>query len=347
MSERYQIPAKTLALRASMPESVNAEIHMEANESFIPTPSWMMSELAVALADLELNRYPDPLATRLCILAAKYYGVRSHNVTAGCGSDELINLIVSVLIPKEGRVLLCQPDFGMYQFYSGLHDVVCVATQRSNGVPDINALLGEAKATDVILLSNPCNPTGQGIAGEQILDMVRQAPCLVVIDEAYMDFWDQTVSSAVTIFDNLLVLRTASKSMGLAAIRLGFALANDTLTQCLRNAKSPYNLNALTQNMGIVAFRHEDYLRMNAKIIRKSTLALTQSLHSLLDSKDGWSITDTVTNFVSFHAPDATKVYLSLLEHGILIRQLGEMLRITAGSERENNQVIAALSTLL
>lgn len=349
------IPTKAKTLVSPLPKLVPAEVVLDSNECFCPMPAWMAAEIAVALADTPLNRYPDPLAAKVCRKAAAYYGVSPERVTAGCGSDELISVIIASLIPQDGRVLLSEPDFGTYRFCSEMRELVCVAQMRQDGLPDLAALKQEAKAGDCIILSNPCNPTGQGIGREAMLDLTRSVPSLVVLDEAYMDFWDegQSLSQDIDTLDNLIILRTASKNVGLAAIRLGFALASAELTRCLRAAKLPYNVTALTQRVGEVVYSYPEHLRENAAKMFASARSLYAALGPTVAGREGFQLTDTVANFVLLHAPDANALYEGLLSKGIRVRILGASagnppyLRITGGSETENDALVTAVKELI
>lgn len=340
------IPDKTKRLVAPLPELVPAKLIADANESYLSMPVWLASEIFEALAETPLNRYPDPLARKVCEYAAAYYGVKPSQITAGCGSDELIGVIVNALTPAEGRMLLSEPDFGSYRFCAELREMTCVGKARGDGKPDIQALLREAREGDCVMLSNPCNPTGQGIEREAVLELVRRAPCLVVLDEAYMDFWDQSVADMVGELENLIVLRTASKSVGLASIRLGFALACETLTGFLRTAKLPYNVTGLTQSVGAAVYKHPELLRENAARLAQSARALYAGLRDVLQDREGYTLTDTLTNFVLLTPPDAPALYRALLKRDIRVRMIGpsgSMLRITGGTEQENAAIIAAL----
>ncbi|MDR1736960.1 MAG: histidinol-phosphate aminotransferase family protein [Oscillospiraceae bacterium] len=344
------IPEKIKTIAAPLPELLPADIVVDANESFRLFPEDIAREMAEELAATPLNRYPDPLARKVCLPAAEYYGVGAEQITAGCGSDELISVIVNALVPPEGRLLLCEPDFGTYRFCAELRGCVCVASKRVDGRPDLAALLNEAREGDCVIFSNPCNPTGQGIAREETLDMVRRAPCLVVVDEAYMDFWDQSAVSAIGELENLIILRTASKSVGLASIRLGFALAGETLTGFIRKAKLPYNVTGPTQSIGAAAYRHPEWLRQNAATLRESAQNLFGALSALLAGREGYGLTDTITNFILLCPPDAQELYKFLLARGIRVRILGgarPLLRITGGAENENAAVIAAIGEFI
>ena len=114
---------------------------------------------------------------------------------------------------------------------------------------DPQAVIDEVKRQDVkmLIFSNPCNPTSVGLAAEDVRKIVRGVDALVVLDEAYMDFWDQSLLSEVSDYDNLIILKTCSKAIGMAALRVGFAVANEVITKALKAVKSPYNVNSISQ----------------------------------------------------------------------------------------------------
>ena len=187
-----------------------------------------------------------------------YYGVSADYVTAGNGSDELISVIVGTFLSKGDKLLTVMPDFSMYGFYADLAGVT-VITQEKN--EDLNigsgcALYQDSQAgkADCIMFSNPCNPTGQGLSREEVRRLVTSVDCLVVLDEAYMDFYTESLMGEAEQYDNLIILRTCSKALGLAAVRLGFAVANQTLTAVIRAAKSPYNVNSSRRYTAVWCF---------------------------------------------------------------------------------------------
>ena len=127
----------------------------------------------------------------------------------------------------------------------------------------------------MVIFSNPCNPTGQGITAEDARKLVKSGKALVVLDEAYMDFWDQPLLKEAAEYDNLIVLKTASKAVGSASIRLGFAVANKTITKALcRAVKSPYNVNTLSQKIGKCIYKHKELLKERTDEIKKNTKEL-------------------------------------------------------------------------
>lgn len=310
-------------------------VRLDANESFLTPPPELWDRVQKALAATAPNRYPDPLALETCRLAAELYGVELEQVVAGNGSDELISLILGALLPHGGKILLNDPDFSMYRFYAGLYELQCVSIEDFADPP----------AGDLLILSNPCNPTGQGLDRKTVENLLVKSNTFTVIDEAYMDFWDQSVMHLIGKIKNLVVLKTCSKSFGMAGFRLGFALCHKEVADMLRIVKSPFNVNAFTQSAATVFLSEPEYLRSCAESIKASKDSLYALLSDWSRLKPGYTVTATYTNFVLLHCPDAPVLHKSLLAQGVAVRLLpSNLLRITAGSPDDHKMLLTALN---
>ncbi len=239
----------------------------------------------------------------------------------------------------------------MYRFYGGISEAKCVEYQKRNDFAiDIDDLIQSMNQNKIrmLIFSNPCNPTSLGLKREDIRRLVGSVDSLVVLDEAYMDFWDQSMLGEVNNYDNLIILRTCSKFVGMAAARLGFAVANRTLIRALKAVKSPYNVNAVSQNIGAVVLNEKEWLQSCLKEIIQSRDSLVVSLQELEAVKTGKiTILDPVTNFVMIQMPDSEAVYRTLLEQGIAVRCFEGFLRVSAGSKQENEKFLKAFSAAL
>ena len=347
----YRLDEKIRDLRPYDPIRGEYPIRLDANESFLKPPAELLSKIGDAVAGVSFNRYPDPFARELCESFADYYGAGAENVTAGNGSDELISVIENAFVMKGEPVLTLSPDFSMYRFYGSLDETNCVEYRKK---PDFSVDIGElielAGKSDARLLvfSNPCNPTGRGIGREELRRLIHSVGALVVVDEAYMDFWDQSLLGEVNEYDNLVVLRTLSKAFGMASIRLGFAAANPALTAALRAVKSPYNVNACTQKIGTVLLREHTWARSCVSEIKASQKELFTALRRLERSNpEQMTVCDSVTNFTLVRFSDCGRIFEELLKAGIVVRNFGGYLRITAGAPKENAELIRRLEAIL
>lgn len=343
----YEITQKLKNIVAYEPTCNVCKIRLDANESFIALSEQLIHDIVDSVKKVAYNRYPDPLATEVIDLYANLQGINRDCLTAGNGSDELISLICTAFLNKGDKVITLTPDFLMYQFYCALTENPVIQIPKNEQLQiEIDRLIESVKANNAraIFFSNPCNPTSLGISAQDVCTILRSVDALVVLDEAYMDFWDQSLLSKVEEFDNLIILRTCSKAYGMAAIRLGFAAANSEITKALRSAKSPYNVNAVTQAIGAAVLRRKHELQGAIQKIIKSRNELYNSLCDIEKSNaEKIKVYETRTNFVFVKLQNAKVAYDFLCQNDISVRLLGDYLRITAGSEYENEQVILKL----
>ncbi len=347
----YTVNSKIRDLKPYQPIVGTYRIRLDANESFLTPPPELVSKIRDAAASVAYNRYPDPYAEELCRAFAGYYGIDSANVMAGNGSDELISLLFGTFLMKGEGVMTLSPDFSMYRFYGEISEARCVEYRKkpdfSVDADDLIRAVNES-GVRMLVFSNPCNPTSLGLGREEIRRLVGSVESLVVLDEAYMDFWDQSMLKEVNNFDNLVILRTCSKAVGMAAARLGFAVANPVLIRSLKAVKSPYNVNAVSQRIGAAVLGEQEWLRFCLQEIIRSRDSLFSSLKKLEAEKPGkFTVAKTVTNFVTIRTADGEAIYHSLLERGIAVRCFKGFLRVTAGNKQENEEFLRAFSAAL
>lgn len=344
----YQLNDKIKNLVPYEPISGTYDIRLDANECPVNLPEELRAELADRLAGIPFNRYPDPSATRLVNSFAEYYEINPAWVTAGNGSDELIFLIEAAFLQKGDKMLVVSPDFSMYHFYSSICEVTCETYYKNEQLDiDVDALIEKVNrdGIDLLLFSNPCNPTGRGISRSEAEKLVRSVNALVVLDEAYMDFWSESLLGKIEDYSNLIILRTASKLIGSAALRLGFAVANPTVSRALKAVKSPYNVNSVSQAFGEIIFRHKEYLQKRKKTIVKNTKILYNGLAELARAHHSLRVYGTVANFVFMKTDRSREIWEYLKQQSIVVRLMGDYLRITAGTDEEVAAVLGALRT--
>ena len=320
------------------------EIRLDANESFIKTD---YEKIIQGLKDVDLNRYPDPYAKKLIQTYCDFYGVNPDLVTAGNGSDELISIIAACFLQKNDKILCFSPDFSMYAFYSALYELnVIIAPKKSDLTIDVDEAANKINSENIkaVFFSNPCNPTSLGLKKTDVVKLVQSVNALVILDEAYMDFWDESESllKETEQYDNLIVLRTCSKALGMAALRLGFAVSDRKITEKLRAAKSPYNVNTLTQSVAEYLLRDQKNISERIELCKNARTELYNSVKAL-NSPIFEVLYPSVTNFVFIKTSQAKEIFNFLLKKSIAVRYMGDYLRITAGSHEENKAVIEAL----
>ncbi len=342
----YTLNKKIINLVPYEPISGTYDIRLDANECPDNLPEFIREEIKAEIDKLAFNRYPDPMASSVVEAFASYYGINPALVTAGNGSDELIFLIEAAFLEKGDKMLVVSPDFSMYNFYSSICEVECETFVKNDDLDiDVDALIEKVNSDGIKLLmfSNPCNPTGRGITADEARRLVTSVDALVILDEAYMDFWDQSLLSEVEKYSNLIIFRTASKAVGSAALRLGFAVANETISRAVKAVKSPYNVNSFSQAAGAVIFKNKEYLQNRQKTIVKNRETLYNGLMELGKVQEDFTPIESVANFVFVRTSQAEKIFAYLKSKSIVVRLMGSYLRITAGTGQEVEQVLNSI----
>ena len=345
----YELCEKVRELEPYQPITGEYRIRLDANESFYAMPQTIRDEFKEIIDKAAFNRYPDPMSKELIAAFADYYGLNPDHITATNGSDEMLYLLASAMLSRNSKVVVVEPDFSMYGFYSFLSENQVITVKKNEMMQlDVDTLIRTAneEQADMIIFSNPCNPTGSGISAEDARKLVKSVSCLVVLDEAYMDFWDQAIVREAADYDNLIVLKTASKAVGCAALRLGFAVSNPRITNALRAVKSPYNVNMLSQMLGACFYRHKELLVERRDTIIRHTKALYQSFLKLKETyRLPFDIIEPCANFVFIRTDKAKEIFEYLLNDGIAVRYFGSAsaLRITTGSEEENAALLQSI----
>ncbi len=325
-------------------------VMLNANESFVPLGSLAEGKMQAKLKEVAFNRYPDPTARALCRQFAQNYHVDERLVTAGNGSDEIIGLLYSCLLDYQDKVMTLEWDFSMYHFYCHLYGCQHImVNKRSDLTVDVDAVIVacQKEKPQMLIFSNPCNPTSLGMSRENVVKLIENVDALVVVDEAYMEFYDQSVLDLVDRYDNLIVLKTCSKALAMAALRVGFAVSNEKITYLLKTGKAPYNVNSLSQAAGEVVLAQRDLIAEAIEEIKASRRMLDQGLRALAaECPQIKRILSSDTNFIFMEVANSDDVFARLKEFGILIRKMGDFLRITAGTLVENDRLLQALKMI-
>ncbi len=346
----YKLNSKIRGLEPYEPISGNYKIRLDANECPFNYPQEIINQIKAEISNIDFNRYPDPLASKVVNAFAEFYDINPELVTAGNGSDELIFLIESAFLEKGDKMLVVSPDFSMYKFYSSICEIECDAFIKNNDLQiDTDALIKKISSDNIklVLFSNPCNPTGQGMTAQDARKLVSSVNALVILDEAYMDFWDQSLIGEVENYSNLIVFRTASKSIGSAALRLGFAIANKTISKAIKAVKSPYNVNSISQSVGSIIYKNKEYLLNRQKTIVKNREKLYNDLMEISAYTDDFKVYNSCANFIFIKTSFGKELWEYLKDNSIVIRYMGDYIRISVGTQEENTEVIRCIKNFL
>ncbi|MBQ3389511.1 MAG: histidinol-phosphate aminotransferase family protein [Firmicutes bacterium] len=348
----YKLKERLAKLNPPVPPQNHCRIRLDANESYKNLPDYMIEDIQRMVGEIEFNRYPDPFSTELCKGFADYYGVDPECVVAGAGSDELISIINANFLDPGEKLVVISPDFAMYQFYGELNEQDIIAVPKNpDFTVDMDKVIKAARENnaDMICFSNPCNPTSLGLDKSEVIRLAKSVDALVVVDEAYMDFWDESQSmlDQVKTLNNVIVLRTCSKALGLAAVRIGFAVANETLARVLKAVKPAFNMNTVAQTIGTALFRFPDHLHANTMEIIEERDRLKADLIGLNDQVGLFDeVLDSKNNFVVALTPKADLICEKLKERSISVSNHHSFIRITVGRDWENRELTDALAEI-
>ena len=348
----YTLNDKIKNLVPYEPISGTFNIRLDANECTLNYNDEFKQLVFDAVNSIDFNRYPDPTCINIRKSFADFYGIDYKNVTVGNGSDELLFIIESAFLEKGDSLLVATPDFSMYEFYSSIAEVNCVKYVKNTELNiDIDKLINIVNSNNIglVLFSNPCNPTGQGVCKKDIVKLLNSVNALVVLDEAYMDFWsdEESLIKDVNNYSNLIVLRTASKAMGSAALRLGFAVSNITITNALTAVKSPYNVNTLSQTIGASVYKNKKFLKNQINTIVENTNLLYNRLVDISNNTEDFVVYPTKTNFVFVKTSFGKDLWNFLKDNSVAIRFMGDYIRITAGTKEEIDTTVKLIDRFI
>lgn len=324
-------------------------IKLDANEGKnILFNTELMNEVSFKDIFMDLNFYPDNDAKLLREEIGRYLDINPSNIIAGNGSSEMIELVMKTFVDKDEAIMSLVPSFSMYSVFSRIYSAKFIGVESNEDFSvDMDLLIKRAKdiKPKVILICNPNNPTGFLIAKKDIEKLLAEVDSIVVVDEAYMEFAEVSMVQEVSKYKNLIVIRTLSKALGLAAIRLGYMISNEKIINIIKNIKSPYNLNAVTQYIGAMALRKKDKIIDYVEEVKKERTFLFNELKEM-----PFEVYKSYANFVFFRS-DIDGLDEKLEKDGILIRSfsgdLNGYYRVTVGSRSENKELIKSLREIV
>lgn len=297
------------------------------------------------------NRYPDPLQLRLKEKIAELRGVAANRIFLGVGSDECIDLTYRIFChPGVDNVVAISPSYGMYEVCADINDVEYrkAPLTADFGLDKETVLRLTDDNTKVVWICSPNNPTGNAFDRDDIADICTRFGGIVVVDEAYIDFSSKgSMLEMLDRFPNLIVMQTFSKAWGSAAARLGMAFASKEIIDIFNKVKYPYNINQLTQNYALELLDRYGDIR---EWVRTLIAARDNLIGRLSELDCVEKIYPTDANFVLVKVTDANAIYRYLCDCGIVVRNRNSVemclncLRITAGTEEENDQLIQTLA---
>ncbi len=354
MSMSNSIKDSVLALRPYTLAPHRASVKLNQNENPWDAPAEIKQETLNRMKDRAWSRYPDFTPQRLHERLAEFSGWQPDGIIAGNGSNELIQAVLMVTVGGGKRVLITEPTFALYRQITTVlgGEVVSVPLSRDLQF-DVAALLKEIeqKQPDVTIICSPNNPTGCVLSDEELVVLLKATRGLIVVDEAYHEFANHSAVPLLSDQENLVVLRTFSKAMALAALRVGYLLASLELVREIAKAVLPYNLNALSQTAAEVAL---EMFETKLQPLVEAICAERDRLYVELASIPGLVPVQSQANFMVVRSnKEPKRVFAELLERDVLIRDvsgyamLNDYFRVSVGTPEENDLLLEALREIL
>lgn len=317
-------------------------ILLNANEASQNVDNTIQQEILDAISNLSLNRYPDTTCQELHSLYAEIMNVPASWILSGNGSDQMLGFLIQYYLQGNKTLYTLTPDFSMYDYYVELnHSRIEKYETKLDGSFDVDAFIsnGKDKNVDMILFSNPNNPTGHAITKAEMIQICEAFPKIpVIFDEAYMEFGEESAIDLLKIYPMTFVCRTLSKAYGLAGIRCGFMISRQV--EKLAPLFIPYALSSVTQTIASVVLKHAN------EYVDKIQNVITERERVYQEVKDYTKLVfyPSNANFL-YGRTDKKDVLMEMFEEKkIAIRNYADdSFRVTIGSKEENDFVLDVL----
>jgi histidinol-phosphate aminotransferase len=329
-----------------------AEVKLNQNESPFDLPVWLKEKILDEFKSEPWNRYPDILPYRGMEAYASFLGVPKESVIMSNGSNEMLYTIFLACLGAGRRILIPEPSFSLYEKIALLLQAEVVTVPMHAGLEfDVDAIIETAarEKVDFIVLSTPNNPTGKSLTHSEVERIVDAADAIVLADEAYIEFSrEESVLDLIGRYSNLIVLRTMSKALALAGMRIGFAISDPALMAEITKPKIPFASGRLAEITLVNVL--ENYSLVNDAV--SYILGERERLQSELGMIAGVEAFESDTNFLIIRVGDASKVFTSLKSAGVLVRNVSgyplmeNCLRFNVGLREENDRILELLKSL-
>jgi len=332
---------------------ISNSIKLASNEN--PQGPSQVAMAAVQAALGESCRYPDASGFKLKQALSAHYNIAADTITLGNGSNDVLELIGRAFVVPGDEVIYAQHAFVVYMLVAQSTGATAVVVPAREWGHDLDAMAAAVTdKTRLIFLANPNNPTGTWFTGQALREFMAKVPenVVVVLDEAYLEYVaEPEYLSGLQLqadFPNLVVTRTFSKAFGLAALRIGYAVANPTITDLLNRVRQPFNVNIPALEAATAVLGDTDYLTRSVALNHSGMAQLEQGFTQL-----GINWIPSVGNFISVDCGrDAAPVYAELLQKGVIVRPVANYLmpnhlRVTIGLPEENSRFLTAFTEVM
>lgn len=326
--------------------------YSSARDEFNKSDNYIYLDANESSYDNGYNRYPNNKHPKLISLISNYKKLNKDELVLCNGTDELIDLAIRVFCePAKDKIITLTPTYGMYEVSAKINNVNIIKVDLDHNFQiDVEKVKSQFDdLTKIIFITNPNNPTGNCFNEDSIIEIIESFNGIVFIDEAYIDYSNNSLISKLNMYQNLIISQTFSKALGLAGIRLGVGYSNSNLISYLKKVKPPYNVNSLTEKKAIenISSTYLENLQIKETILERNKLE--KNLENFPFVK---KVYPSDSNFLLVKVANANNVYKYLLDNGIVVRNRSqikgceECLRITVGTPKQNNLLINVLKRI-
>ena len=326
-------------------------VKLNLNENFA-MPSEVVEKLLLkACQSIDVRAYPPPRGSLAVKAISDFLGFKESEVAVANGADEIMDLLMKVFVRRGSKVIIIEPTFPMYTFFTELYGgkKVPVLLKKDFSL-DVDSILKRAsKETRLLFVCSPNNPTGNQFRESDIKQLLEEFNGVVVVDEAYADFASCSVISWVREYDNLAVLRSFSKAFGLAGLRLGYLVSSKPIIKYVQRVVGPFNVNSVTQQAIVLALQKWSYFKEKIHLVVNEREWLKKNLIQI----DGVKPNHSDANFILFKVTKKDLNSATLTERmekrNVLVKDRGHLpllencIRVTVGTRDMNESFVFAL----
>ncbi len=330
-------------------------VKLASNENPMGPSPKALEAIKAELADL--TRYPDGAGFVLKKTLSEKLSIRPEQITLGNGSSDILDFIVRVFVNDGDNVVFSQHAFAIYGLVAKMVGAESIVTPAKDFGHDLGEMAADInERTRIVFVTNPNNPTGTWNTRDELVNFLNKVPerVIVLLDEAYFEYVHEADYpdgiSLLNDYPNLVVTRTFSKAYGLASLRVGYGVSSPELADLMNRVRPPFNVDSFALAAANATLLDEEYVKESIALNDAGMAYLTSAFSDM-----GLSYIPSVGNFISFKVPagvNAMDVYNGLLREGVIVRpvanyEMPEYLRVSIGTEAENQTFISALKTVL
>lgn len=330
-------------------------VRLNLNENFAVPSEAIEKLLFEACQSIDVRAYPPPRGNLAIKAISNFLTLNESEVAVANGADEIMDLLMKVFIRRGSKVIVVEPTFPMYTFFTELYGGKKVAVMLKKDFRlDVDSILKRAnKETRMLFVCSPNNPTGNQFRESDIKQLLEEFNGIVVVDEAYVDFASGSMTKLVREYDNLALLRSFSKAFGLAGLRLGYLVSSKSLIKYVQRVVGPFNVNSVTQQTIVLALQKWSYFKEKINLVINEREWLIKNLMQI----DGVKPYPSDANFILFKVTKEDLNSLILTERmenrNVLVKDRGHFpllencIRVTVGTRDMNEVFISALKASL